>query len=92
MQFARRQEILNDGPVHKLKGYWSAVHVREGEAWKTCMLTIIQTPKPPATGDGTRSLETTPSDKNSILYSRERCKLNPLSKNTTPWLVISRPF
>jgi ketosteroid isomerase-like protein len=53
----------NDGPVQQAKGYWSAVHVREGDAWKTCMLTIIQTPKPPATGDGTPSAEATPSDK-----------------------------
>jgi ketosteroid isomerase-like protein len=53
----------NDGPVQQAKGYWSAVYVREGEDWKTRMLTIIQAPKPPATGDGTPSPETTPSDK-----------------------------
>jgi ketosteroid isomerase-like protein len=53
----------NDGPAQQAKGYWSAIHVREGDAWKTCMLTIIQTPRPPATGDGTPSPEATPSDK-----------------------------
>ena len=52
----------DNGPVQQTKGYWSAVHVREGDAWKTAMLTIIQTPKPPETGDKTTSPSETPSN------------------------------
>jgi ketosteroid isomerase-like protein len=50
-----------NGPAQQAKGYWSAVHVREGDAWKTCMLTIIQTPQPPATGAATPSPTATPN-------------------------------
>ena len=53
----------DNGPVQQAKGYWSAVHVREGDDWKTSMLTIVQTPQPAATGDETTSPSVTPSDK-----------------------------
>jgi ketosteroid isomerase-like protein len=53
----------DNGPVQQVKGYWSAVHVRDGDAWKTSMLTIVDTPKPPATGDGTPSSTSTPGNK-----------------------------
>ena len=33
------------GPVFAL-GYWSAIYVREGDAWKIRMWTINQTPPP----------------------------------------------
>jgi hypothetical protein len=45
----------DNSPMQQVKGYWSAVHVREGDAWKTSMLTIVDTPKPAATGDKTTS-------------------------------------
>ncbi len=51
-----------NGPMQQAKGYWSAVHVRDGDAWKTCMLTIIQTPQPATTGAATPSATTTPSN------------------------------
>jgi hypothetical protein len=37
----------NDGPYH-LKGYWSSVDVREGDAWKDRMQIWNITPAPPA--------------------------------------------
>jgi ketosteroid isomerase-like protein len=52
----------DNGPVQQANGYWSAVHVREGDAWKTSMLTIVDTPKPAATGDKTTSPAETPSN------------------------------
>ena len=36
------------GDPIKLKGYWSAINVREGDAWKIQMLTFNVTPAPPA--------------------------------------------
>jgi uncharacterized protein (TIGR02246 family) len=36
------------GDPIKLKGYWSAINVREGEAWKIKMLTFNVTPAPAA--------------------------------------------
>jgi ketosteroid isomerase-like protein len=50
-------------PPRQAKGYWSAVHIREGDAWKICMLTFNSTPAPPATGTATPSPTTTPSSK-----------------------------
>jgi ketosteroid isomerase-like protein len=35
----------NGGPI-QLKGYWSAIEVREGDAWKHRMLTVNVTPAP----------------------------------------------
>ena len=52
----------DNGPMQQAKGYWSAVHVRDGDAWKTSMLTIVDTPKPAATGDKTTSPTETPSN------------------------------
>jgi ketosteroid isomerase-like protein len=37
----------NEGPYH-VKGYWSSVDVREGDAWKDRMQTWNITPTPPA--------------------------------------------
>ena len=50
------------GDPIQLKGYWSAIEVREGDAWKTRMQTWNVTPAPAATP----SPMTTPSN-NSIL-------------------------
>ena len=46
-------------PPQQAKGYWSAVHIREGGAWKICMLTFNEAPHP--TGVATQSPTTTPS-------------------------------
>ena len=48
----------NFGPVEQ-KGYLSSILVREGDAWKTRMLTWNVTPEPAATSSPT----TTPSNK-----------------------------
>jgi hypothetical protein len=44
----------NFGPVEQ-KGYWSLIAVREGDAWKTRMLTWNITPAPAATPSPTAS-------------------------------------
>ena len=46
------------GDPIKLKGYWSAINVREGDTWKIQMLTFNVTPPPAATPSPT----TTPSN------------------------------
>ena len=32
-----------------VKGYWSAIYVREGDAWKIRLLTLSERPRPAAT-------------------------------------------
>jgi ketosteroid isomerase-like protein len=50
------------GPV-QLKGYWSAIRAREGDVWKTRVLTWNITPASALTGTATPSPATTPSNK-----------------------------
>jgi ketosteroid isomerase-like protein len=48
------------GPI-QLKGYWSAIRAREGDVWKTRVLTWNITPAPAATAAATPSPATTPN-------------------------------
>jgi len=43
------------GDPIKLKGYWSAINVREGDTWKIQMLTFNVSPPPAATPSATTS-------------------------------------
>jgi uncharacterized protein (TIGR02246 family) len=54
-------QIEND-PPRQANGYWSAVHVRESDAWKVCMLTFNTNPPPAATGTAPPAPTTTPSN------------------------------
>jgi ketosteroid isomerase-like protein len=44
--------VQGDSSIVFLRGYWSAIYVREGDAWKIRMLTLTERPRPAAPAEG----------------------------------------
>jgi uncharacterized protein (TIGR02246 family) len=53
-EFSETGQGNTGGPI-QLKGYWSAIYIREGDDWKLRMLTTNLTPAPAATPSPTGS-------------------------------------